>query len=177
MSLENLVTDRKSAILKRWFELTIETYPEETVRFLKSKKNRFANPVGHILSKEIEPILDGLFQKGDLNTLLPFLDNIIRIRAIQEFSPSQAIAFVFLLKQVIREEMEPEIRESHIGRDLLELESRIDELGLLSFDIFMKCREKIYDLKANELNNRTVRLLKRAKLVIEDPSEMPPTIV
>ncbi|MBA4392014.1 MAG: hypothetical protein C0407_00510 [Desulfobacca sp.] len=177
MSLGKLITDRKSAILKKWFELTIETYPEETVRFLKSKKNRFANPVGHILSKEIEPILDGLFNGVDLNALKPFLENIIRIRAIQDFSPSQAIVFVFLLKQVIREEMEPEIRERQVGRELLELESKIDELGLLSFDVFMRCREKIYDLKANELKNRTVRLLKRANLVVEDPPELVPTIV
>lgn len=177
MSLEKLIADRKSAILKKWFELTIETYPEETVRFLKSKKNRFANPVGHILSKEIEPILDGLFKGVDLKTLKPFLENIIRIRAIQDFSPSQAIVFVFLLKQVIREEMETEIRERPICRELLELESKIDELGLFSFDIFMQCREKIYDLKANELKNRTVRLLKRANLVVEDPPELPPIIV
>ncbi len=171
MRLENFLSDRKSAILKRWFDLTIETYPEETARFLKNKKNRFANPVGHILFQELESIMDGLFKGIDLNTIRPCLDNIIRIRAVQEMSASQAVAFAFLLKQVIREELEQEIQENRVGKELLELESRIDDLTLLSFDIFMQCREKIYDLKANEINKRTVRVLQRAKLLVEDPEE------
>ena len=174
MILEKVFTDKKSAIIKRWFDLSIETYPEETARFLKNKKNQFANPVGYILSHEMEPIIKGLFQGEDLENLQPFLENIIRIRAVQDFSPAQAIGFVFLLKQVIREEMEPEIRERRVGKELLELESRIDGLALLAFNIFMKCREKIYDLKANELKNRSVRLLKRAKLVVEEPPELIP---
>ncbi|MBI5605766.1 MAG: RsbRD N-terminal domain-containing protein [Deltaproteobacteria bacterium] len=174
MDLEKLYADRKTAILNKWFDLTIETYPEETARFLKNKKNRFANPVGYILSQEIEPVLDGLFKGVDLETLRPFLENIIRIRAVQDLSASQALAFIFLLKQVFREELEQEIQESRAGRDLLALESRIDAVALLAFDIFMKCREKIYDLKANEINNRTVRLLRRAKLVVEEPAEAGP---
>jgi hypothetical protein len=171
MSLEQHLKDKKKVILSKWFDLTIETYPDQTAQFLKSKKNQFANPVGYTVFKEIEPILDGLCNRVDCNTLQPFLENIIRIRAIQDFSPSQAISFVFLLKQVIREEMEVEIQRGAMGRELLDLESRIDELGLLSFNIFMKCREKIYDLKANELKNRTVRLLKRAKVISEEPEE------
>ena len=55
--------------------------------------------------------------------------------------------------------MDQEIQENRFGRELLELESRIDELALLSFNIFMKYREKIYDLKANELKKQTFRLL------------------
>ncbi len=174
MDLEKLYAYRKMAILNKWFDLTIETYPEETARFLKNKKNRFANPVGYILSQEIEPVLDGLFKGVDLETLRPFLENIIRIRAVQDLSASQALAFIFLLKQAFREELEQEIQESRVGRDLLALESRIDAVALFAFDIFMKCREKIYDLKANEINNRTVRLLRRAKLVVEEPTELAP---
>lgn len=173
MGLEKVVAEKKSAIVKRWFDLTIKAYPEETAGFLKNKKNRFANPVGHILFQEMGSILEGLSQGVNLNTLQPFLENIIRIRAVQDFSASQAVAFVFMLKDVIREELSQEIEENRIGKALLELESRIDTMALLSFDIFMKCREKIYDLKANELQNRTVRLLKRAKLVVEDPQEEP----
>ena len=173
MGLESVVAEKKSAIVKRWFDLSIRTYPEETAGFLKNKKNRFANPVGHILFQELGSIIEGLFQGVDVNTLQPFLDNIIRIRAVQDFSASQAVAFIFLLKEVIREELAQEVEENRIGKALLDFESRIDALALLAFDVFMKCREKIYDLKANEMQNRTVRLLKRAKLVVEDPPEGP----
>jgi hypothetical protein len=63
--------------------------------------------------------------------------------------------------------LEAEIREKRLYEELLALESRIDALSLQSFDIFMKCREKIYDLKATELRDRTIRALKRANLVSE----------
>jgi hypothetical protein len=32
----------------------------------------------------------------------------------------------------------------------------------------MKCREKIYELKANEARNMTFRLLQQAKLIVDD---------
>ncbi|HMK65910.1 MAG TPA: RsbRD N-terminal domain-containing protein [Thermodesulfobacteriota bacterium] len=168
MNLETLIAEKKSAILGRWFDLAIASYPAETASFLKSKKNRFANPVGFILSQELTPILDGLLQGVEVQTLKPFLDNIIRIRAVQDFAPSRALKFVFSLKETIRQELEKEIRENRLEQQLLILESRIDVLSLLAFDLFVQCREKIYDLKANEMKNRTVRLLKRAKLVEED---------
>jgi hypothetical protein len=174
MNFKKTLSDKRSAILNRWFDRTIETYPEETARFLKSKKNRFANPVGNILAKELESILDGLLQGVELNTIRPCLDNIIRIRAVQDISASQSLVFLFLLKKILREELKNEIQENRIGKELLDLESKIDELTLLSFDIFMQCREKIYDLKANEINNRTVRLLKRAKLLVDEPTETTP---
>jgi hypothetical protein len=171
MNLTELITDRKSAILGRWFDLAIASYPAVSASFLKSKKNRFANPVGFILPQELTPILDGLLKGVEIQTLKPFLDNIIRIRAVQDFEPSRALNFVFSLKETIRQELEKEIRENRLEQQLLSLESRIDTLSLLAFDLFMHCREKIYDLKANEMKNRTVRLLKRAKLVEEDPPE------
>jgi hypothetical protein len=174
MSLEKLINDRKSVILDRWFDLSIASYPAETASFLKSKKNRFANPVGYILSQELTPILDGLLKGVEIQTIKPFLENIIRIRAVQDFSPSQALGFIFSLKEVIRQDLEKEIRENRMEPSLLELENRIDALALAAFDLFMQCREKIYDLKANEMKNRTVRMLKRAKLVVEDEPEIIP---
>jgi len=36
---------------------------------------------------------------------------------------------------------------------LLELEQKIDDMSLLAFDIYMKCREKLYELKATELQD------------------------
>jgi hypothetical protein len=76
---------------------------------------------------------------------------------------------MFHLKNVIRGEIEA--GEPVAAEELLNLESRIDALALISFDIYMTCREKIYELKANEVKNMTFRLLQRAKLVREVQEE------
>jgi hypothetical protein len=167
MKLKDLLHQKRSTILKRWFDLVLKSYPAETALFLKNKKNKFANPVGSIIFDGIENIFDEILQGIDSKRVSPFLDNIIRVRAVQDFLPSQAIAFVFLLKDVIRQELSREIRHDGIAEELFQLESQIDNLAKLSFDIFMQCREKIYDLKAMELNNQTYSLLKRAKLIID----------
>ena len=167
MNLEGLLTHKRSTILKKWFNVVIETYPPETALFLKSQKDRFSNPVGSTILQGIEDIFSEIFQDINPEKVSTYLDNIIRIRAVQDFTPSQAISFIFLLKNVIREELDKEIREHGLSKELLALESRIDELALLAFDIFVQCREKIYELKAMELNNQTYSLLKRAKLIID----------
>jgi len=165
MKWKSLLSERRSAILKKWFDAILETYPAETSSFLKNQKNRFANPVGHTILDGIEGLFRGLLDGMAPEKLSPFLDNIIRIKAVQDFTPSQAISFIFLLKKVLREELKSD--ENGFGEELLALESKIDELALLSFDIYMKCREKLYELKVNELNRMTFRLLQRANLISE----------
>ncbi|TSA12734.1 MAG: hypothetical protein D4R73_02045 [Deltaproteobacteria bacterium] len=171
MTLESLLSQKKSAIVKKWFNAILETYPAETAKFLSSQKDQFANPVGSTVSHEIENIFQELLQAQgfDREKVSPFLDKIIRIRAIQEFSPSQAVAFVFFLKKVIREVLAFDIQKNQLSEELLALEARIDDLALLSFDIYMKCREKLYELKANDVINGTYLLLKRARLICETP--------
>jgi hypothetical protein len=171
ITLESLLLQKKSAIVKKWFNAILETYPAETAKFLSSQKNQFANPVGSTVSHEIENIFQELLQAQgiDREKVSPFLDKIIRIRAIQEFSPSQAVAFVFFLKKVIREVLAFDIQKNQLSEELLALEARIDDLALLSFDIYMKCREKLYELKANDVINGTYLLLKRARLICETP--------
>ena len=147
----------------------METYPADTKRFLKKQKDQFSNPVGYTISKEIENLYKELLQGVDPDRVSPILDGIIRIRAVQDFSPSQAIVFIFLLKRVIREELDTEIREKHLSDELLRFESKIDELALLAFDIYMKCREKIYEIRVNETINQVSRLLKRVDMISEIP--------
>jgi hypothetical protein len=161
MRLEHLLSEKKAAIIARWFDVILDTYPADTSTFLKQQKNRFTNPVGQTILQGIESIFDELLQDGDPEKISPFLDNIIRIRAVQDFTPSQAVSFIFSLKNVMREELGTESGE-HLFRELRELEDKIDSLALLCFDIFVKCREQLYDIKANELRKMTFRLIERA---------------
>ncbi len=167
MELKDLLREKRAVILKRWFDLILETYPSETSSFLKKQKNQFSNPVGHTISEGIEGLFDGLLEESGTDGISPFLDNIIRVRAIQEFTPSEAIGFIFLLKKVIRESLQREIRDHRLYDELEGLDSRIDDLVRISFDIYMQCRERLYELKADEVRRMTFRLLQRANLVSE----------
>ena len=173
MKLEKLLSEKGPAILGKWLKLILESYPADTQRFFKKQKDPFANPIRHTISNEIENIYKELLKGVDRERVSPFLDRIIRIRAVQDFSPSQAIAFIFQLKKVIRDELEKEIREQQLSDDLSAFESKIDDLALVAFDVYMRCREKLYALSANEARNQVYRLLQKKGLVAEIPEWEP----
>ncbi|MCL4423960.1 MAG: RsbRD N-terminal domain-containing protein [Firmicutes bacterium] len=174
MKLEELLAQKKSPILERWFQLLLETYPAETARFLKREENRFANPVGHTLYQGMQGIYEELLNGMASDKINVFLDPIVRVRAVQDFSPARAVAFIFFLKRAIREELAGEMREGQTALgDFLDLESRIDDLALYSFDLYMECRRKIYEIRVNEIKRRTSRLLQRTNLLAESPEPGP----
>jgi hypothetical protein len=172
MTLREHLAKHRTALLKQWFDRIAETYPSDMAAILKTKQG-FTNPVGQTISLGVEDILDALLAGNDLAELAPFLDNIIRVRAVQDFRPSQAVSFIFLLKQVIRKELSKPIREQGLHNELAEIDAALDQLSLMAFDIFMQCREQLYNIKANELRDRTLWLLKRANFITETPDDTP----
>ena len=169
MRLENILEQKKTSILKKWFDLIIQTYPADTSKFLKTQKDPFANPVGGTFSRGLNTLFDVLLKGLDEETVKSFLGPLIRIRAVQGFSPAQAVAFIFALKQVIRATLHKEIKAGLYLKEQLQFESKIDELGLFAFNIYVECREKIYQIKASELRNGTFSAFERAGLVSEIP--------
>jgi hypothetical protein len=167
MDLLEHLARKKNAVVKKWFDRLTATYPADTAQFLRSQKDAFANPVGQNSLQSLQGLFDHLIEGFDRNAAKSIIDPIIRIRAIQDFTPSEAIGFVFDLK-IILEDMAPEVTSDPKGRKALAgLYRRIDALGLLAFDVYMQCREKIYDLKANEMRARTLRAFDRAGLIKE----------
>ncbi len=163
--LLKIIEQKKAAIVKNWFDLTAQTYAPDTAKFIKSKTDPFANPVGGSILNGLDGLLDQLIHDMDPQIINRYLDPIIRIRAVQNFTPSQATAFILSLKKALRKNLTKELRDISNIKGLLELESKIDQLSLMAFDIYMQCREKIYQLSANETKNRTLRAFERAGLV------------
>lgn len=163
--LVKTVERKKAIIIKKWFELTAQTYAQDTAEFLKNKTDPFTNPVGDSMIKGLNALMDELIGDMDPRTINSYLDPIIRIRAVQNFTPSQATAFILSLKKVLREVLAKELRDSHYFVELFEFESKIDQLSLLAFDIYMQCREKIYQISATETRNLTFRAFERAGLI------------
>jgi hypothetical protein len=154
MTLIDLLVQEKSAIVDRWRDLIIRTYPPHTSDFLKRQHDRFCNPVGHAISNVTEKLYQILLDGLSTDRVCEVTDEIIRIRAVQDFSASDAVAFVFLLKKAIRVQLENELRHDSVAIELLSFESRIDALALLVFDAYMRCREKIHEIKVSEIKNR-----------------------
>jgi RsbT co-antagonist protein rsbRD N-terminal domain len=169
MKLNYYLLEKKTAILKKWFDAVAETYPNETSAFLKKQKAQFTNPVGYTLLEGLEHLFDALLQGMLPDTVSQFLDSIVRLRAIQEFAPSEAVMFIFRLKKVVRQELGNELlQQQAIIEELATFESAVDDLALYAFDLYVKCREKIFELKANEAKNMTFRLLQQARLIVDN---------
>lgn len=167
MGLEKQLEADKSAIVGAWFDLVIETYPAESSSFLKKQKDPFANPVGHVTLSGLKSLFEGLLKGVNQEVLASFLDPIIRMRAVQDFTPSQATGFILFLKTVIRKNTENHRDDSHLLEELLRFESKIDTLNALAFDIYMNCREKIYQIKATEGRGNTLKAFQRAGLLAD----------
>ena len=105
---------------------------------------------------------------GGREVMQKALDAVIRIRAVQTFTPSKATTFVFALKDIVRAHL-----ANIDGPELEVLDRRIDEMALTAFDVFMACREKIYEIKASESRNQFYGSLKRAGLIVETEADGP----
>jgi hypothetical protein len=167
--LDKLLAKNKVAIAKQWFNLAAQTYALDTAKFLQSKTDPFANPVGSAMMTGLGGILDQLINTMDPKILHSHLDSIIRIRAVQDFTPSQATAFILSLKKVLRDHLAKELQDSRMAAEFIELESKVDQICLMAFDIYMQCREKVYQISANETRNRTFKAFERAGLIKDPP--------
>ncbi|MFP4071683.1 MAG: RsbRD N-terminal domain-containing protein [Desulfovibrionales bacterium] len=170
MQLFEYLQTNKKAVLKKWFQAISQGYPSDTCSFLLQQKDPFANPVGHTLRVETERIYDELLKEKCSDEIARYLDGIIRIFAVQDFTPSGALSFMFLLKNVVREEIH-KAKEKPEAAHLYEFENRVDQTALLGFEIYVKCREQVWELKANAIRDRTHNILERAKLWKSTESE------
>ncbi|MBF0480097.1 MAG: RsbRD N-terminal domain-containing protein [Desulfovibrionaceae bacterium] len=167
-TLSDLIEKNKEPLLSRWLDLILATYAKETALLWKQQRNQFTNPVGNRIREGIQGILTCLLadENGSYQEQAAvFLDDIVRVRAVQDFKPSEAVSFIYLLKKVLREDLWAEIKASDLFVELLALESRIDSLALLSLDIYANCREKLYAMRIKEVKNVQKRLLERANII------------
>ena len=150
MDLKDLLLRNETAILKRWFDLILETYPADAATLMRKDKDQFTNPVGSTLSREIEILFKRLCESSENERCQASLDSILKIRSVQDFSPSEAVGFVFLLKRAIGETLKNDICRESVMDEWLRFQTSIDDLALQAFDAYMECREKICEIRINQ---------------------------
>jgi hypothetical protein len=132
-------------VAERWIERTLASYPAEVHSLLSGEQDPFRNPAGHAIKESLTTLARELLSEMDEKAIAPALDALVRLRAVQDFRPSDALRFIFDLREVVAEVT---------GEVPRALENRIDELALMAFDQYMACRDQIAGLRQKELRSR-----------------------
>lgn len=148
--LIDLLLENKSNILHHWFDLILETYPPDTANVIKRDKDPFTNPVGCSISRGIEILFEKLCKDIKDEECQEALSSILKIRSVQDLPPSGAVKFILFLKNAIEETLGNDILKEPLIRQWLDFQSRVDNLALLAFNIYMETREKICELRIKQ---------------------------
>jgi hypothetical protein len=161
MKLADLLRARRDAIVERWLEDVLSMYPAAAAGAFARRKDPFANPVGASLRTGTAGIFEAVLDGMDTARIRRHLDEIIRIRAVQELEPGQAVGFVFRLKDAIRAELAPGNGDPELCSQLPEIDRRIDEIALAAFDVYTRCREEVCALRVNEVKRQVSWVMER----------------
>ena len=161
MTFAELLCQRKDAVVQRWVDAALATYGDKSSAALRRQKDPFANPIGHKLRTATPAIFQALLDGSDLDgsdldgsgaeATGRQLHEIVKMRAVQQFSASDAVGFVFLLKDAVRAELPEATGNPQFAAELAALERRIDRIALVAFDVFVECREQVCELRINEV--------------------------
>jgi len=149
MDLQTLLSEQKVYILEQWGKQVLATYSQDAARIFEKQKDRFANPIGFNVKAGLAELYEAL-TGGEEPRLGSQMENFIKVRAVQQFSPSEAIAFVFLFKQIVREFARK--LEAELDAEILrQLDDRVDQVALQVFDLYMASRERLHQVRIREL--------------------------
>lgn len=158
MVLEEL-RRRGKAIKERSIKALAALYPPETAEYLTRERDRFRNPLGYALTRAVDDLFESVLEdsKERLGARESF-GEAVRILAVQELGPSEALSFVRVLKEEVRRGLVDVLTEAKDFRELLMFEARLDEAMMEAFDLYMESRERIGRVRINEIRAEKERL-------------------
>lgn len=165
-TLKAVLSAHEAALRDAWFDRMLNAYPEESRRYFGRVEKQFTNPVGANLFHSLEALLRELLkEEPDADCIYDELKMILRIKAVQNTRPSQAVSFVPALKQIIDRECSKEIKAGDIKyQDLASFYETLDTVGLYAFDIYTESRDLLYDMRLTQIKE-TNDILVRANLL------------
>jgi hypothetical protein len=164
--LEKLTESMHSKIASMWFDAVLASYPNDKNKFLAKKDDLFMNPVGVNIRESIKELLKEILNRNpDYDKVKEYVEPVMRIAAVQEFGPGKACAFIFTMKEILRREFKGNLDNFYAELD--EFSKKLDMTALIGFEIYMECREKIFELKARHVKERTLNILKAKDVFVE----------
>jgi hypothetical protein len=149
MDLAEGFRNHREKIVNKWVEYTLSTYISSG--FFVKEHDKFANPVGGNIREALGTLFQLISKGADSKEFTPSLEQIMSIRSVQEFTPSQAIAPLNAVKHITREVFAADKERKHLVDELYDFEFTVDLAVLAAFDIYMQFRERLYQVRINEI--------------------------
>lgn len=169
MNITEMCLARRDAVLPRWVEGFFAAYPLESTGFLRTSSDPFANPVGKVTHEAVAVLYDAV-AGADLapETVRGALESLMRLRGVQDMAPSRAVGPLHRIKSLLRSELLPAWLEEGVSADRLEtyfaLEDRVDSLVLMALDLYAGAREKVFNIRVEEVKRSQSQVVRWAKL-------------
>ena len=138
-------------IVSRWVEYLLSTYTSSG--FFIKEKDKFANPIGGNFREGLQKLFLLLVKGADPKEFNAPLEQIISIRAVQEFTPAQAVAPLNGVKHIVREAFTADKERKHLITELYDFEFSVDLAVIAAFDIYMQYRERLYQVRIAEIRS------------------------
>lgn len=158
MSTEDIISARRDAAIQKWTEAVFAMYPFETTGFIRTQRDQFANPVGHATRAAGEQIYDAVTGRDvDMEKVHASVAALIRIRAVQDLKPEQAVGVLYLYKSVLRELLLADMLAAGDVQGFLDMGDRLDTLCLMAFNLYLADREQVYAEHVAQQRGRRLR--------------------
>lgn len=149
--LAEILAVKQKQILDLWTERTLGTY--SAPGFFKKSLDPFANPVGVQIRNGLTALFELLCDQAEPAAFAGPLDQVIRIRAVQDFTASQAVVPFLELKWVVKEVLAQELQRGTLTAQLNEFDCAVERMALVAFDLYCQCREQLYRNRIQELKS------------------------
>jgi len=178
----DLLEERKDTIVERWVDAVLSAYPSESAALFQAQRDPFANPLGHSVREGTKGVFQTILDGMDREELRTHLDKIVRIRAVQQFTPSEALSFVFSLRSIVQDVIPEAETDVRYRKGLTEMNHTIDEVALAAFELYAARREEVSQLRISEVKRQVTWVMAKVNRedegsegVLEDSSYQTPT--
>jgi hypothetical protein len=149
MELDEAFRYYREKIVNQWVDYLLSTY--ESSGFFQRERDLFANPVGGNTRQSLSKLFVLLSVNADNHEFIPPIEQIMKIRAVQKFAPSEAVGPLHGIKHIVREVFSKSKETKHLVTKLSEFDFAVDLAVLVAFDVYMQCREQLYKVRIQEI--------------------------
>lgn len=173
MLFADKIKQEKDTLLQKWVDKYYAAYPLGSTGFIRTSTDKFKNPIGIITQTSLSTLYDAAIGEDiEFSDVHNALNELVKLRAVQEMPPSRAVGPMAQLKTLFKEEVFDSLVKNNNNSKVLQeifegfftVAARIDSLLLLSMDLYSADREKVFNLRVEEIHRSQSQITRWAKL-------------